>query len=136
LANPIQRIRGLSLAHTWRYLPLGQQLPREFGQQWFWIENNVLARIDQVLKKIGILFGSFGAMNMKPNDIPQDGNQNRRGFLKTGAASIAAGLSPGAIASGLVQVVSVQPENGQRLAGYADKPGADRIRLHLGDSRY
>jgi hypothetical protein len=21
---------------------------------------------------------------MKPNDIPQDGNQNRRGFLKTG----------------------------------------------------
>jgi hypothetical protein len=73
---------------------------------------------------------------MKPNDIPQDGNQNRRGFLKTGAASIAAGLSPGAIASGLVQVVSVQPENGQRLAGYADKPGADRIRLHLGDSRY
>jgi hypothetical protein len=36
---------------------------------------------------------------MKPNDIPQDGNQNRRGFLKIGAASIAAGLSPGVIAS-------------------------------------
>ena len=36
---------------------------------------------------------------MKANDIPQDGNQNRRGFLKIGAASIAAGLSPGVIAS-------------------------------------
>jgi hypothetical protein len=36
---------------------------------------------------------------MKPNDIPQDGNKNRRGFLKIGAASIAAGLSPGVIAS-------------------------------------
>ena len=36
---------------------------------------------------------------MKPNDRPEDGgNQNRRGFLKTGAASIAAGLSAGAIA--------------------------------------
>jgi hypothetical protein len=32
--NPIQPIRGLSLSHTWRYLPLGQQLAREFGQQW------------------------------------------------------------------------------------------------------
>ncbi|MGA8506116.1 MAG: hypothetical protein WB762_10965, partial [Candidatus Sulfotelmatobacter sp.] len=37
LANPIQRIRGLSLSHTWRYLPLGQQLAREFGQQWWGI---------------------------------------------------------------------------------------------------
>src|ERR1700733_13320622 len=38
-------------------------------------------------------------MDMKPNDRPDDGgNQNRRGFLKTGAASIAAGLSAGAIA--------------------------------------
>ena len=63
------------------------------------MENNVLGRIDQVPKKIGILFGSLGAMNMEPNDIPQDGNQNRRGFLKIGAASIAAGLSPGVIAS-------------------------------------
>lgn len=37
---------------------------------------------------------------MKPNDTPQaDANQNRRGFLKTGAASIAAGLSAGVIAS-------------------------------------
>jgi hypothetical protein len=37
-------------------------------------------------------------MKMKPNDTPQDGgNQNRRGFLKTGAASIAAGLSAGVI---------------------------------------
>ncbi|MGA9543707.1 MAG: aldo/keto reductase [Candidatus Sulfotelmatobacter sp.] len=36
---------------------------------------------------------------MKTNDTPQDGaNQNRRGFLKTGAASIAAGLSAGVIA--------------------------------------
>src|SRR6266436_3716814 len=38
-------------------------------------------------------------MDMKTNDTPQDaGNQNRRGFLKTGAASIAAGLSVGVIA--------------------------------------
>src|SRR5713226_3863084 len=38
-------------------------------------------------------------MDMKTNDTPQDaGNQNRRGFLKTGAASIAAGLSAGVIA--------------------------------------
>jgi hypothetical protein len=38
-------------------------------------------------------------MTMKPNDPRQDGvNQNRRGFLKTGAASIA-GLSAGVIAS-------------------------------------
>jgi hypothetical protein len=38
---------------------------------------------------------------MKPNDTPQDSaNQNRRGFLKTGAASLAAGLSAGVIASG------------------------------------
>ena len=37
---------------------------------------------------------------MKTNDTPQDaGNQNRRGFLKTGAASIAAGLSAGVIAA-------------------------------------
>jgi len=37
---------------------------------------------------------------MKTNDTPQHaGNQNRRGFLKTGAASIAAGLSAGVIAS-------------------------------------
>ena len=37
---------------------------------------------------------------MKSNDTPQDGsNQNRRGFLKTGAASLAAGLSAGVIAS-------------------------------------
>lgn len=36
---------------------------------------------------------------MKPNDTPQDGgHQNRRGFLKTGAASIAAGLSAGVVA--------------------------------------
>ncbi|MGC2728624.1 MAG: aldo/keto reductase, partial [Candidatus Sulfotelmatobacter sp.] len=36
---------------------------------------------------------------MKSNDTPQDaGNQNRRGFLKTGAASIAAGLSAGVVA--------------------------------------
>jgi aryl-alcohol dehydrogenase-like predicted oxidoreductase len=39
-------------------------------------------------------------MDMKTNDTPQgSGNQNRRGFLKTGAASIAAGLSAGVIAS-------------------------------------
>src|SRR6202040_2483421 len=39
-------------------------------------------------------------MDMKTNDPPQDaGNQNRRGFLKTGAASIAAGLSAGVIAA-------------------------------------
>jgi hypothetical protein len=39
-------------------------------------------------------------MNMKANDTPQDvANQNRRGFLKTGAASLAAGLSAGVIAS-------------------------------------
>ena len=37
---------------------------------------------------------------MKTNDTPQDaGNQNRRGFLKTGAASIAVGLSAGVIGS-------------------------------------
>jgi uncharacterized protein len=37
---------------------------------------------------------------MKPNEAPQDAvNQNRRGFLKTGAASIAAGLSTGVVAS-------------------------------------
>ena len=37
---------------------------------------------------------------MKANDTPQDvANQNRRGFLKTGAASLAAGLSSGVIAS-------------------------------------
>src|ERR1700756_873413 len=37
---------------------------------------------------------------MKTNNTPQDsGNQSRRGFLKTGAASLAAGLSAGAIAS-------------------------------------
>src|SRR5260370_20978299 len=36
---------------------------------------------------------------MKPNDTRQDAaNQNRRGFLKTGVASIAAGLSAGVIA--------------------------------------
>ena len=36
---------------------------------------------------------------MKTNDTPQDvGSQNRRGFLKTGAASIAAGLSAGMVA--------------------------------------
>src|ERR1035438_10268485 len=39
-------------------------------------------------------------MDMKTNDTPQDaGNQNRRGFLKSGAASIAAGLSAGVIAA-------------------------------------
>src|SRR5271155_5144943 len=39
-------------------------------------------------------------MDMKTNDTPQDAaNQNRRGFLKTGAASMAAGLSAGVIAS-------------------------------------
>ena len=38
-------------------------------------------------------------MDMKPNDPPQDrGNQDRRGFLKTGAASLA-GLSVGVVAS-------------------------------------
>src|SRR6202050_1964932 len=38
-------------------------------------------------------------MDMKPHDRSENGgNQNRRGFLKTGAASIAAGLSAGAIA--------------------------------------
>lgn len=38
---------------------------------------------------------------MKPNDTPQDGaNKNRRDFLKTGAASLAAGVSAGVIASG------------------------------------
>src|SRR5258708_36488285 len=43
--------------------------------------------------------GRPGAMDMKTNHTPQDaGNQNRRGFLKTGAASIAAGLSAGVIA--------------------------------------
>jgi len=37
---------------------------------------------------------------MKSDDTPQDGaNQNRRGFLKAGAASLAAGLSAGVIAS-------------------------------------
>jgi len=37
---------------------------------------------------------------MKPNDTVQDaGNQNRRDFLKSGAASIAAGLSAGVIVS-------------------------------------
>ena len=37
---------------------------------------------------------------MKTNDTPQDaGDQNRRGFLKTGAASIAVGLSAGVIAA-------------------------------------
>ena len=37
---------------------------------------------------------------MKRNDTPQDGaTQNRRGFLKTGAASLAAGLSAGVLAS-------------------------------------
>lgn len=37
---------------------------------------------------------------MKPSDTLQDaGNQNRRNFLKSGAASIAAGLSAGVIAS-------------------------------------
>ena len=36
---------------------------------------------------------------MKTNDTAHDaGSQNRRGFLKTGAASIAAGLSAGVIA--------------------------------------
>jgi uncharacterized protein len=39
-------------------------------------------------------------MDMKTNDTPQAAaNQNRRGFLKTGAASLAAGLSAGVIAS-------------------------------------
>jgi aryl-alcohol dehydrogenase-like predicted oxidoreductase len=39
-------------------------------------------------------------MDMKTNNTPQDAsNQNRRGFLKTGAASIAAGLSAGVIAA-------------------------------------
>src|SRR6202451_1507572 len=37
---------------------------------------------------------------MKTNDTPQDaGDQDRRCFLKTGAASIAVGLSAGVIAS-------------------------------------
>src|ERR1700719_2842609 len=39
-------------------------------------------------------------MDMKTNDPPQDaGKQNRRGFLKTGATSIAAGLSAGVISA-------------------------------------
>jgi aryl-alcohol dehydrogenase-like predicted oxidoreductase len=39
-------------------------------------------------------------MDMKKNDAPQDtGNQNRRGFLKKGAASLAVGLSAGVIAT-------------------------------------
>src|SRR5579863_10010459 len=39
-------------------------------------------------------------MNMKANDTPRDvAKHNRRGFLKTGAASLAAGLSAGVIAS-------------------------------------
>src|SRR5258707_11171204 len=39
-------------------------------------------------------------MDMKTNDTPQDaGTKSRRGFLKTGAASIAVGLSAGVIAS-------------------------------------
>jgi hypothetical protein len=38
-------------------------------------------------------------MDMKANDRRQNaGNQNRRGFLKAGAASIATGLSAGVIA--------------------------------------
>src|SRR6202041_3963461 len=52
-------------------------------------------------------------MDMKTNDTPQDaGNQNRRGFLKTGAASIAAGLSAGVIgsrASGEVRTTENSP---------------------------
>src|ERR1700739_4720273 len=36
---------------------------------------------------------------MKLNEPPQDAGKNRRGFLKTGAASIAAGLSAGVIAA-------------------------------------
>src|ERR1700758_4200418 len=39
-------------------------------------------------------------MDMKTNDTPQESaNQNRRGFLKTGAASLAAGFSAGVMAS-------------------------------------
>src|ERR1700692_943867 len=49
-------------------------------------------------------------MDIKTNDTPQDaGNKNRRGFLKTGAASIAAGLSPGVIpASASSQMTSTE----------------------------
>jgi aryl-alcohol dehydrogenase-like predicted oxidoreductase len=55
-------------------------------------------------------------MDMKPNDTPQDGgNQNRRGFLKAGAASIAAGLSGGAIASRASSEVT-STENGPAAA--------------------
>jgi len=53
---------------------------------------------------------------MKTSDIPQDGvNQNRRGFLKTGAASLAAGLSAGVIASRASGEV-VSNENGPAAA--------------------
>src|SRR6202161_3589209 len=52
-------------------------------------------------------------MDMKTNDTPQDaGNQNRRGFLSTGAESIAAGLSAGVIgsrASGEVRTTENSP---------------------------
>jgi aryl-alcohol dehydrogenase-like predicted oxidoreductase len=52
-------------------------------------------------------------MDMKTKDTPQDaGNQNRRGFIKTGAASLAAGLSAGVIpaaASGKVTSTENSP---------------------------
>src|SRR6202140_2510057 len=56
-------------------------------------------------------------MDMKTNDTPQDaGNQNRRGFLKTGAASIAVGLSAGVIA----------PSASGEVTSTENSPGAAR----------
>jgi hypothetical protein len=53
---------------------------------------------------------------MKTNDIPPDsGSQSRRGFLKTGAASLAAGLSAGAIAS-RASVAETSTENSPAAA--------------------
>ncbi|HEY2546925.1 MAG TPA: aldo/keto reductase [Candidatus Acidoferrum sp.] len=56
---------------------------------------------------------------MKSDDTPQDGaNKNRRGFLKTGAASIAAGLSAGVIApraSGGVRSNQNSPASAQAI---------------------
>jgi len=49
---------------------------------------------------MGIAFRMTWSKDMKPSDTLQDvGNQNRRNFLKSGAASIAVGLSAGVIAS-------------------------------------
>jgi uncharacterized protein len=57
-------------------------------------------------------------MDMKPNDTPQDrANQNRRGFLKTGAASLAAGLSAGVITSRASGEVMSKENNENNPAG-------------------